>query len=79
MPGKKRPPTEAALLGFDRAVAGRAVEVATILGLDNPKAFGDALDLHNPRKLILRRKHSNAFLPAMTAHKTLDPMFAGHP
>ena len=75
---RHHPPTEAALLGFDRAVAGRAVEVATILGLDNPKAFGDALNLHNPRKLILRRKHGNAVLLATTAHKILDPMFAGH-
>jgi hypothetical protein len=73
------PPTEAAWLGFYRPVAGRTVKVATILGLDNPKAFGDALDLYNPRKLILRRKHGDAVLAATTAHEILDPMFAGHP
>ena len=45
------------------------MEVAAILGLDNPKAFGDAIDLYNPRQLILRRKHGDAHLPATTAHK----------
>jgi hypothetical protein len=55
-------------LGFYRPVAGRTVKVAAILGLDNPKAFGDALDLYNPRQLILGRKHSNAVLHATTAH-----------
>jgi hypothetical protein len=41
-------------LGFYRPVAGRTVKIVAILGLDNPKAFGDALDLYNPRQLILR-------------------------
>jgi hypothetical protein len=55
------------LLGFHRAVAGSAVEVAAILGPDDPKAYGDAFDLYNPRQLILRRKHGNAGRLATTA------------
>ena len=47
--------------------------------MDNPKAFGDALDLYDPRQVILRRKYGDAVLPATTAHEILDPMFAGHP
>jgi hypothetical protein len=44
-------PTEAALhtLWFHRSVARRAVKVAAILGLDNLKAFGNAVDLYIPR------------------------------
>jgi hypothetical protein len=45
----KWPPTEAALLGFHRAVAERAVKVAPILGLDNLKSFGSAVHLCVPR------------------------------
>jgi hypothetical protein len=45
--------------------------------MDNPKAFGDALDLYDPRQLILSREHSNAILPATTARQILDPMIAG--
>jgi hypothetical protein len=65
-------------LGFYRLVAGRTIKVAAILGLDNPKALGDALDPYNPRQVILRRKHGDAVLAATTAHKILDPVFAGH-
>jgi hypothetical protein len=36
-------------LGFHRAVAERAVKVATILDLDNFKSFGHAIDLCVPR------------------------------
>jgi hypothetical protein len=67
------------LLGFYRPVAGRTVKIAAILGLDDPKAFGDTLDLYNPRRLIRRRKHGDAVLAAARAHKILDPTFAGHP
>jgi hypothetical protein len=65
-------------LGFYRTVAARAVKIAVFLGLDKPKAFGNTLDLYNPRELILRRKHGDAVLAATTAHKILDPMFAVH-
>jgi hypothetical protein len=58
----------AAPLGFYRPVAGRTVKVAAIFGPDNTKAFGDRLDLYNPRKFIVRRKHGDAVRAAMTAH-----------
>jgi hypothetical protein len=53
-------------LGLNWAVAESTVKVATILGLDNPEALGDALDLYNPRQLILRRKQGDTALSATT-------------
>jgi hypothetical protein len=66
-------------LGFHRTVAGRAVEVAAILGPDDPEAFGDAFDLYNPRQFILRRKHGNAARLATAATEILNPVVADHP
>jgi hypothetical protein len=65
-------------LGLNRAVAGSAVEIAAILGLADPEALRDALDLYNPRQPVLRRKHGNAARSTTTAFKILNPMFAGH-
>src|SRR5229473_2632495 len=36
-------------LGFDRSVTGRTIKVAAILGLDNLKAFRNAVHVDGPR------------------------------
>ena len=74
-------PTEAALhtLWFHRAVARRAVKVADIPGLDNLKAFGNAIHLYVPRIFVRRRNPGRAGLSATRAPKILNPTVAGHP
>jgi hypothetical protein len=73
------PDIKSTILWFHRTITGRAVEVAAILGLDNLEALGDALDLYNPRQLILRRKHGNAARSATPAPQIFNPMVAdGH-
>jgi hypothetical protein len=47
-------------------------------GLNNLKAFGDAIHLHIPRIFIYCRKLGFAGLSAMGAPKILNPTIAGH-
>jgi hypothetical protein len=72
---------EAALdtLWFHGYVARSAVKVADMPGLNNLKAFWNAIHLHIPRIFIYCRKLGSAGLSAMGAPKILNPTIAGHP
>jgi hypothetical protein len=66
-----RPPTKAALLGFHRTVAEIAVKVAAITGLDNLKAFGNAIHVCVPS--VRLRKPGCAGFSAIGTPQIFNP------
>ena len=68
----KRPPTEAALLGFRGTLTEIAVKVAAIAGLDNLKAFGNAIHMCVPS--VRLRKQGCAGFSAIRTPKIFNPV-----
>ena len=81
----KRPPTEAVLLTlwslwFRWSVAGGAVKVSGIPGLDDRKALRRAVHLYVPVIFVRRRNQGYAGLSATRTPKIFNPIVAGgHP